>query len=355
MGDVQVGVEAQLAEPPADLRHRGHQLVAQEPEGRLERLRRAEQLLLARLPLGAERRARLLGERRRRLARAALGGLGVGQHEPLARAGHGDVEAPPHLRDVHGLRVGRERLLEQGVRDRLQRALARARHPRGHQPEHVDVVELAALGRVHGHHLHGARPLAGHRLLLAQARPPPPRRSSGRTRARWPAGSGARSSPPARRTWPGSPAARPPRWRPRTAAGGAGRAARSGGGRRGRGASSPARPPPTRYMRRKPRMRSRASGGICGDSSAAPSAATMSSLRRREIWVQRAMSIERSSTGGRASARTTAPASPGSTHAAAARPAGRAPPRAGRTRPRPPAGAERPAPRAPRRPPGPRP
>ena len=39
----------------------------------------------------------------------------------------------------------------------------------------------------------------------------------------------------------------------------------------------------------------------------------MSSLRRRAIWVQRAMSIARSSTGGRASARTTAPASPGST------------------------------------------
>ena len=60
-------------------------------------------------------------------------------------------------------------------------------------------------------------------------------------------------------------------------------------------------------------MRSRASGGICGDSSAAPSAATMSSLRRRAIWVTRARSIARSSTGGRASARTTAPASPGST------------------------------------------
>ena len=38
-------------------------------------------------------------------------------------------------------------------------------------------------------------------------------------------------------------------------------------------------------------MRSRASGGICGDSSAAPSAATMSSLRRRAIWVTRARSI----------------------------------------------------------------
>ena len=60
-------------------------------------------------------------------------------------------------------------------------------------------------------------------------------------------------------------------------------------------------------------MRSRASGPICGDSSAADSAATMSSLRRRAICVTRARSIARSSTGERASARTTAPASPGST------------------------------------------
>ena len=60
-------------------------------------------------------------------------------------------------------------------------------------------------------------------------------------------------------------------------------------------------------------MRSRASGPICGDSSAAESAATMSSLRRRAICVTRARSIARSSTGDRASARTTAPASPGST------------------------------------------
>ena len=59
-------------------------------------------------------------------------------------------------------------------------------------------------------------------------------------------------------------------------------------------------------------MRSRASGGSCGDSVAATSAETMSSLRRRAIWVQRAMSTDRNSIGGRASARTTAPASPGS-------------------------------------------
>ena len=59
-------------------------------------------------------------------------------------------------------------------------------------------------------------------------------------------------------------------------------------------------------------MRSRASGGTCGASIAAASAETMSSLRRRAICVHRAMSTERSSIGGRASARTTAPASVGS-------------------------------------------
>ena len=59
-------------------------------------------------------------------------------------------------------------------------------------------------------------------------------------------------------------------------------------------------------------MRSRASGGSWGDSVAASSAATRSSLRRRAICRQRARSIERSSTGGRTSARATALASPGS-------------------------------------------
>ena len=60
-------------------------------------------------------------------------------------------------------------------------------------------------------------------------------------------------------------------------------------------------------------IRSRASGGTCGDSIAAVSAAIMSSLRRRAIWITRARSTWRSSIGGRASARTTAAASLGST------------------------------------------
>ena len=60
-------------------------------------------------------------------------------------------------------------------------------------------------------------------------------------------------------------------------------------------------------------MRSRASGGTCGDSVAAVSAETRSSLRRRATWITRASSTWRSSIGGRASARTTAAASCGST------------------------------------------
>ena len=54
--DVEVGVEAQLAEPAAGAHRRLEQLVAQQAVGRVQRLGRAEQLLLAVLPRGAERR-----------------------------------------------------------------------------------------------------------------------------------------------------------------------------------------------------------------------------------------------------------------------------------------------------------
>ena len=60
-------------------------------------------------------------------------------------------------------------------------------------------------------------------------------------------------------------------------------------------------------------IRSRASGGTCGDSLAAVRPATRSSLRRRATWITRARCAWRSSIGGRASARTTAAASCGST------------------------------------------
>ena len=205
VGDVEVGVEAQLAEPPADLRDRGHQLVAQQPERRLQRLRRAEQLLLARLPLAADRRPRLLGERRRRLARAALRALRVGEHEPRARARHRDVEQPPHLGDVHGLGVRRQRLLEQRVGDRLERALARARHARRHQARarrrgrtrgpwpRASSSPARARGRSPGTASSSRRPGLGHRGDRAGELP-----RGGLRRAAHVA------RPPARRTWRGS-------------------------------------------------------------------------------------------------------------------------------------------------------
>ena len=243
VGDVEVGVEAQLAEPPADLGDRRQQLVAQQPERRLQRLGGPEELLLARLPLARDRRARLLGERRRLLRRAAVGALGVGEHEPPPRAGHRHVQQPPHLGRVRRARQRRDGLLDQRVRDRLQRLPPRPRHARAHQAEHVDVLELVALGVVHRHHAHAARALAVGGLLLAQARRRRRRRSSGRTRARWPAARAARTPRPARRSARGCAAARRPRSSPRTAAAGAARAARPAGARRGRAARSPARRP----------------------------------------------------------------------------------------------------------------
>ena len=124
VGDVEVGVEAQLAEARADARDVVQQLVAQRLVGRVQRLVGAEQLLLALLPLGAERGARLLGERRRRLQRARVGARRVGEHEPAARARHRDVQQPAHLGDVRVARVGRQRLVQQRVGDRLDRAAA---------------------------------------------------------------------------------------------------------------------------------------------------------------------------------------------------------------------------------------
>ena len=144
MGDVEVGVEAQLAEALADPRDVLEQLVAQRLERRVQRLLGPEELLLEHLPLGTERRPRLLGERRRRLRDAGRGERRVGEHEAARGARHRDVQQPPHRGDVGGAVVGAERLLEQRVGHRLARAQARARHPRGGQAEHEDPVEARA-------------------------------------------------------------------------------------------------------------------------------------------------------------------------------------------------------------------
>ena len=73
VGDLDVGVQAQLDERPADARDVAQQLVAQLAERRVQRLVGAEQLLAAVAPTPRRWRPRILGERRGRLQRAALG------------------------------------------------------------------------------------------------------------------------------------------------------------------------------------------------------------------------------------------------------------------------------------------
>ena len=87
VGHVEVGVEAQLAQARADARDAGQQLVAQRLERGVQRLVGAEELLGDVLPLGAGRGARVLGELRRRLARARRRGRRVGEHEPACARG----------------------------------------------------------------------------------------------------------------------------------------------------------------------------------------------------------------------------------------------------------------------------
>jgi hypothetical protein len=72
--DVEIRVEAQLAEPPADLRDRGEELVAQQPEGRLERLGRPKSSS-SRSSHAADRLARA-SQRRGTVRAAAVASLG---------------------------------------------------------------------------------------------------------------------------------------------------------------------------------------------------------------------------------------------------------------------------------------
>ena len=92
MGDVEVGVEAQLAQTRAKAGDVGEELVAALAEHRLERLGGPEELLLAGLPLCVQRDAGLLGEGRRRARATARGGGGVAEHERTSGARHRHVE-----------------------------------------------------------------------------------------------------------------------------------------------------------------------------------------------------------------------------------------------------------------------
>ena len=201
VGDVEVGVEAQLAQPRADARTSPSSSSRSAGTSRAAS-RRGRRAPPRRLPRRAERRARLLGERRRRLRRAAVGALGVGEHERLARARHRDVQQPAHLGDVRRAGVGRGSSAAR--RDRLAAAPARARHPRGLQPADEDVVELQARGpRASSARAPGPVPAAppASRLVVAQPGVGHGGERSGRTRAAWPAARGARSR---RRARPGA-------------------------------------------------------------------------------------------------------------------------------------------------------
>ena len=164
--DVEVGVEAQLAEPAAGPRRPLEQLVAQQPVGRVERLGRAEQLLLALLPLALERRARLEDEAATARAPAPRSLVArVGQHDPRARPGDRDVEQLRAARASRSAPVsGGSILAQQRIGDPLRRGHRRARRA---GPTHVDVLGLERRRR----------------------------RSSAST---WTAGAGAAPAPPAR-------------------------------------------------------------------------------------------------------------------------------------------------------------
>ena len=180
--DVQVGVEPHLAEPAADPRDRVEQLVAHDPEGRVEPLGRPEQLLLELLLL--EPRAPRAPPRRTARAaawRRAGAASRPRQHEALARARHRHVQQPAHLRLVRLARrspAGR-RSLSSSSGTPSAGAPERSRHARRRQAQHEDVVELEALGRVHRHHLHRAARPACRRPRPRAGPTPRPRRGSG--------------------------------------------------------------------------------------------------------------------------------------------------------------------------------
>ena len=127
----------------------------------------------------------------------------IREHQPRSRPRHRQREQAPHLGHVGVARVGRQRLVQQLIRDRRRSAPARARHPRRLQAEDVDVLELQALGVVHGHHAHPAAPRRRRSPPPRAARPRRPRRCSARTPAAWPGARAARRPRPSRRTWRG--------------------------------------------------------------------------------------------------------------------------------------------------------
>ena len=230
--DVEVGVEAQLAQPPAGARGPLQQLVAQQAVGGVQRLGGAEQLLLALLPHGAEQRrapsrAPPAGPAAPRDRRRG-GTTAPGATRARLRATYSSwASATWRVSSVSG--GSSSDSSESGI------ALGGGHGHAGVQPDHVDVVGLqaarSAAASAPGPPRH--RPARAPPARAGRSRRP--RRSTARTRGAWPAACASRRRRPARRSWPARAAAPPHLTVRRTAAGGAGRAVRSAGGRTGRG------------------------------------------------------------------------------------------------------------------------
>ena len=172
VGDVEVGVQAQLAQAPAGARDRAQQLVAQRGEGGVQRLVGAEELLGALLPRRrpARRapppgRARGAAARRRPSARRSRG------RAPRAR-GSSPTCSSRRMSATCSARVSAASSScssASGIGSAS--APARAGHARGLQAEDEDVAELAPLRGVHRHDADGAvAALAGALLVVVQAR-----------------------------------------------------------------------------------------------------------------------------------------------------------------------------------------
>ncbi len=149
MGHVEVGVQPQLAEPPAGTHRSFEQLVAQQTVSRVERLGGTEQLLLLVLPFGRQREARILSHPHRRQRTAAIPGRRVRHHHALAGSRYRNRERLTQRRAPRVLVIGRQRLVQQGVRNLLRR---RQRHP-GVESDYVHVLGLQPSGRGQAQHL----------------------------------------------------------------------------------------------------------------------------------------------------------------------------------------------------------
>ena len=119
VGDVEVGVEPQLAQAAAGAHRALQQLVAKQPVGRVERLGRPEQLLVLVLPFAPDRLPGRVGQRRRREHGAPVVDARVAEHRARAGAGEGRIQRPADREPPDLIVLGGDLRREQRVRDPL--------------------------------------------------------------------------------------------------------------------------------------------------------------------------------------------------------------------------------------------